>query len=89
MCFGKGCNSKEYCHRHTAKANDLWQSYFTKTPSLDYTVKVKRSKRVKFGVATSACEYFVANGTLAYYEKHRLMKEEERNVLTQADFRRS
>jgi hypothetical protein len=35
MCTGEGCPAKEECLRHTAKANELGQSYFLDPPIKD------------------------------------------------------
>lgn len=35
MCKGTNCPQKEQCYRFTAKANDLWQSYFVEPPIKD------------------------------------------------------
>lgn len=32
MCKGEMCPLKEDCYRYLAKANPLWQAYFTKSP---------------------------------------------------------
>lgn len=32
MCLGDGCPLKDKCYRHTAKANEYWQSYFMVPP---------------------------------------------------------
>lgn len=32
MCAGKGCKRKDKCYRHTAKANEHWQSYIAPEP---------------------------------------------------------
>ena len=48
MCKGEGCGIKEDCYRHTAKANEHWQTYFTESPCSQ-----------KMG--GTACEYFTPN----------------------------
>jgi hypothetical protein len=35
MCKGTDCPIKEKCYRFTAKADDLYQSYFTEPPIKD------------------------------------------------------
>jgi len=32
MCKGIGCEAKETCYRYKATPNELWQSYFLKSP---------------------------------------------------------
>lgn len=32
MCTGESCPRKEFCYRHTARANEYRQSYFCKVP---------------------------------------------------------
>lgn len=34
-CKGTDCPVKEQCYRYTAKANELWQSYFVEPPIKD------------------------------------------------------
>lgn len=34
-CKGTDCPVKENCYRYTAKANELWQSYFVEPPIKD------------------------------------------------------
>ena len=45
MCSGEGCNRSLSCYRHTAPANEHWQSMFIKPPLKD----------------DGSCEYFWGN----------------------------
>ncbi len=36
-CKGDGCPLKDKCFRHTAPANEYWQSYFVNPPYKDNT----------------------------------------------------
>ena len=35
MCNGQRCPVREKCYRFTAKADELWQSYFVESPIKD------------------------------------------------------
>ena len=35
MCKGTGCPIKEECYRYTAKADELYQAYFSESPIAD------------------------------------------------------
>jgi hypothetical protein len=41
MCTGTGCDKKEHCYRHTAKACEYRQSYFCDVPINDWNNECK------------------------------------------------
>jgi hypothetical protein len=41
MCAGTGCDKKEHCYRHTAKACEYRQSYFCGVPINDWNNECK------------------------------------------------
>lgn len=51
MCKGNNCSMKDSCYRHTATANEFWQSWFivvpyepAKQPTCDYFWNNKEMK---------------------------------------------
>ena len=59
MCEGGSCMLRLNCHRYTAKAEELGQSYFKDPP---YRMNMMTDEyNNSFGVVTIACSYFWNN----------------------------
>jgi hypothetical protein len=59
MCKGGHCMLRLSCHRYTATADELAQSYFTEPP---YKVSMMLDNNEKsLGVVTLSCAYFWNN----------------------------
>jgi len=59
MCKGGFCPLKLNCHRYTAKADDLAQSYFSEPP---YKMSMMLDDTFhSLGVVTTTCPYFWNN----------------------------
>lgn len=82
MCPDVKCPSRHICYRYMAKANPLWQSYFSERPK---QTKLIVRERGKLKVTTSACSYFQAVDGIKIKEVIRI---EGRQKLTAASLRR-
>jgi hypothetical protein len=59
MCTGGSCMLRLHCHRYTAKAEELGQSFFSEPP---YKLNMMFDEHHNgFGVATLSCAYFWNN----------------------------
>jgi len=59
MCQGGSCLLRLNCHRYTAKAEELGQSYFGEPP---YILNLMFDQHINsLGVATLSCAYFWNN----------------------------
>jgi len=59
MCKGGSCLLRLNCHRYTAKAEELGQSFFSEPPyKLDFMFDEHSNN---LGVATLSCSYFWNN----------------------------
>lgn len=59
MCKGGSCSLRLNCHRYTAKAEPLGQSYFTKPPYIMDMMLDEHNDNL--GVVTLSCGYFWNN----------------------------
>lgn len=59
MCHGGSCLLRLHCHRYTAKAEELGQSFFSEPP---YKLSFMFDENIgSLGVATVGCAYFWNN----------------------------
>jgi len=59
MCPGGSCPLRLHCHRYTAKAEELGQSYFVDPPYKMNMITDENNNGL--GVVTSTCSYFWNN----------------------------